>query len=150
MEEDCFPGGTQSCVHKIQLGHSHKKKNLFPQRNRYSAAFQQGIMSNCTRKHKTILRCSYILQKQEHTIYKKTINMAMCNKWYTLHFIIQETVIFSGGIQLNITMAHFQEGGTPLLKVNEKSPLLTRTYQIFLNGMYTVAEGASLSPLNKT
>lgn len=76
--------------------------------------------------------------------------MAMCNQWSTLHFIIHETVIFSGGIQWNIAMAHFWEGGTPLLKVNEKSSLLTRTYQIFLYGMYTVACGASLSPHNKT
>jgi hypothetical protein len=68
--------------------------------------------------------------------------MAICNKWSTLHFIIHKTVIFSGGIQCNIEMANFWEGGTPLLKVNAKSSLLTKIYQIFLYGMYTVALGA--------
>jgi hypothetical protein len=52
---------------------------------------------------------------------------------------MKQTVIFSDGIQWIIAMAHFWEEGTPLLKVNEKLPLLTSTYQMFLYGMYTVA-----------
>lgn len=40
---------------------------------------------------KTILKCSHILQKQEHSLYKKTINMAMWNELSTLHFRIHET-----------------------------------------------------------
>jgi len=40
---------------------------------------------------------------------------------------------------MELAMAHFWEWGTPLLKVNEKSPLLTRIYHIFLYGKYTVA-----------
>jgi len=81
-------------------------------------------MSNCTRKHKTILKCSHILQKQEHTIYKKTINMATCNKWSTLHFIIHETNSdLSWWYAMEYSNGSFLGGGgTTLLKVNKNHP----------------------------
>jgi hypothetical protein len=44
---------------------------------------------------------------------------------------MKQTLIFSGGIQWNIEMANFWDGGTPLLKVNEKSPLLTKIIKYF-------------------